>query len=84
MRTTLTLDDDVAAAVEHRRRERNHSLKQEVNQLIRVGLLHVDEPRPESPPFRVEPFDCGGLLVDIDDTGPVLDMIDAEEWRKLS
>lgn len=83
MRTTLTLDDDVAAAIEHRRRERNHSLKQEVNELIRVGLMHADEPR-KVPPFRVEPFDCGGLLVEIDDMGPVLDMIDTEEWRKLS
>lgn len=84
MRTTLTLDDDVAAAIDHRRRKRNHTLKQEVNELIRVGLRHADEPRPGVPPFRVEPFDCGGLLVDIDDMGPVLDMIDAEEWRKLS
>jgi hypothetical protein len=84
MRTTLTLDDDVAAAIEHRRQERNHSLKQEVNELIRVGLMHVDEPLPEAPPFRVEPFDCGGLLIDIDDMGPALDMLDAEEWRKLS
>jgi hypothetical protein len=84
MRTTLTLDDDVAAAIEQRRRERNRSLKQEVNELIRVGLQHVDEPLSEAPPFRVEPFDCGGLLVDIDDMGTVLDMMDLEEWRKLS
>jgi plasmid stability protein len=83
MRTTLTLDDDVAAAIEHRRREHRHSLKQEVNELIRVGLQHVDEPPPETPPFRVEPLDVGGLLVDIDDMGPVLDMMDVEDWRRL-
>jgi hypothetical protein len=83
MRTTLTLDDDVAAAIEHRRRERDHTLKQEVNELIRVGLQHVDEPRPEVPEFRVEPFDCGGLLIDIEDMGPVLDMLDAEDWQRL-
>jgi hypothetical protein len=83
MRTTLTLDDDVAAAIEHRRREHRHSLKQEINELIRVGLQHVDEPLPEAPPFRVEPLDVGGLLVDIDDMGPVLDMMDVEDWRRL-
>jgi hypothetical protein len=83
VRTTLTLDDDVAAAIEHRRRERNHSLKQEVNELIRVGLLHVDGPPPKAPEFRVEPLDAGGLLIDIDDMGPVLDMLDAEDWQRL-
>jgi hypothetical protein len=84
MRTTLTLDDDVAAAIEQRRREHRHSLKHEINELIRVGLQHVDEPLSEAQLFRVEPFDCGGLLVDIEDMGPVLDMMDLEEWRKLS
>jgi hypothetical protein len=83
MRTTLTLDDDVAAAIEQRRRERRHSLKQEINELIRVGLQHIDEPLAEAAPFRVEPFDCGGLLVDIDDMGPVLEMMDLEDWRRL-
>lgn len=83
MRTTLTLDDDVAAAVERRRRERRHSLKQEINELLRVGLNHVDEPSPDSPEFRVEPLDAGGLLIDIDDMGPVLDMLDAEDWQRL-
>jgi plasmid stability protein len=82
MRTTLTLDDDVAAAIEQRRREHRRSLKQEVNELIRVGLQHVDEPLPETPPFRVEPFDCGGLLVDVEEMGSVLEMMDLEEWRK--
>jgi hypothetical protein len=83
MRTTLTLDDDVAAAVEHRRREHKHTFKQEINELIRVGLEHVDEPhQPEISEFRVEPFDCGGLLIDIDDMGPVYDMLDVEDWQR--
>ena len=80
MRTTLTLDDDVAAAIEHRRRERNRSLKQEINELIRVGLLHVDEPRPETPRFRVQPLDTGGLLIDIDDVSAALDLAEGP-WR---
>jgi hypothetical protein len=84
MRTTLTLEDDVAAAVEHRRREHKHTLKQEINELIRVGLAHVDEPPPaEISEFRVEPFDCGGLLIDIDRMGPVYDMLDVEDWQRL-
>lgn len=74
MRTTLTLDDDVAAAVEHRRRDLNHSLKQEVNELLRVGLMHVDERPAEASRFLVEPLDAGGLLIDIDDVSAALDI----------
>jgi plasmid stability protein len=84
MRTTLTLEDDVAAAIEHRRREHNHSLKQEVNELIRVGLQHVDEPQPEAPPFRVEPLDVGGLLIDIDDMSAVQEIFDLEDWQRVN
>ncbi len=38
MRTTLTLDDDVAAALERRRAERGTGLRREVNDLLRAGL----------------------------------------------
>ena len=80
MRTTLTLDDDVAAALELRRREQGHSLKEEVNDLLRVGLMHVDVQAAEQPRFRVEPFDAGGLLIDIDDVSAALDAAEGP-WR---
>ena len=38
MRTTLTIDDDVAARIEERRRRDGQSLKQVVNALLREGL----------------------------------------------
>jgi len=38
MRTTLTLDDDVAARLERLRRSRRVSLKQLVNEALRRGL----------------------------------------------
>ncbi|MEA2130053.1 MAG: hypothetical protein QOJ85_2944, partial [Solirubrobacteraceae bacterium] len=38
MRTTLTLADDVAAAVEKLRRERSIGLSEAVNELVRAGL----------------------------------------------
>jgi hypothetical protein len=80
MRTTLTLEDDVAAAVERRRREQNHSLKQEVNDLIRLGLMHVDTDTSQPPQFKVEPLDAGGLLIDIDDVSAALDIAEGP-WR---
>jgi plasmid stability protein len=80
MRTTLTLDDDVAAAIEHRRRDRNHSLKQEVNELLRAGLRHVEEQPTKTSRFRVEPLDAGGLLIDVDDVSAALDFAEGR-WR---
>lgn len=55
MRTTITLSDDVAAAVEKLRRERSIGLSEAVNDLIRAGLI---EQRPSSP-FRQKSHDLG-------------------------
>ena len=41
MRTTLTLDDDVAAALERLRRSRDASLKDLVNEALRRGLIDM-------------------------------------------
>ena len=78
MRTTLTLEPDVAAELERRRRERHSSLKAEVNRLLRLGLEQErTAARTDAPErFRVEPLDVGELLIDIDDVTAALDLID--------
>lgn len=85
MRTTLTLDDDVAVAIERRRRRLDHTLKQEVNDLIRAGLLRIEEQEKRThgvrqPRFHVEPFSTGGLLAPIDDVSEALDFAEGA-WR---
>lgn len=55
MRTTLTLADDVAAAVEKVRRERSIGLSEAVNDLVRAGLVQQQAPRP----FRQKTHDLG-------------------------
>jgi hypothetical protein len=80
MRTTLTLDDDVAAAIELRRERFHHSLKQEVNALLRAGLTQVEQAPPQTPRFRVEPLDAGELLIPIDDVQAALDTAEGP-WR---
>ena len=47
MRTTVTLDDDVAAAVDRLRREGGLGLSEALNQIARAGL--VVESRPTQP-----------------------------------
>jgi hypothetical protein len=55
MRTTLTLADDVAAAVETVRRERSIGLSEAVNDLVRAGLVQQRPTRP----FRQKTHDLG-------------------------
>jgi plasmid stability protein len=51
MRTTLSIDDDVAAAIKRRRASRGTGLKQEINDLLRAGLAaEPAEPSQWDPP----------------------------------
>ena len=57
MRTTLTLDDDVAEALKDRSRQMDRPFKQVVNDALRRGLSPgVTEPRS---PYRVKPHHSG-------------------------
>lgn len=56
MRTTLTLADDVAAAVEKLRRDRSIGMSEAVNQLVRAGLTNH---RQSARPFRQKTHDLG-------------------------
>ena len=57
MRTTLTLDSDVAAKLKTKMRQTGHSFKQLVNDAIRRGLL-ADRPESEKR-FVVRPYHMG-------------------------
>jgi hypothetical protein len=79
MRTTLTLEPDVAARIEQRRRESRRPLKAEVNRLLRLGLEHDGEAGRAAPAsrYRVEPFAVGELLVDVDDVTAALEIAES-------
>ncbi|MEA2533271.1 MAG: hypothetical protein QOJ93_1082 [Actinomycetota bacterium] len=59
MRTTVTFDGDVAAAIEQIRRERGLGVSAAVNELIRTGLTR----RPERERF-VQRTSSGQALMD--------------------
>jgi hypothetical protein len=85
MRTTLTLDPDVARRVEHEMKRSGDGLKAVVNRALRVGLGMTDKPvRPR--PFRVEPHPFGFRAgVDLDRLNQLADELEAEEaGAKLS
>lgn len=53
MRTTLTIDDDIAAALKDRARNGGQSFKAVVNEVIRTGLTVGEKPIAPRPPFKV-------------------------------
>ena len=82
MRTTLTIDDDVAAELERLRRTRDASLKDVVNDALRRGLQDMKSPPKKRKPFRTPTFDPGGVLIDnVDNVAEVLALIEGEAFR---
>ena len=53
MRTTLTIDDDLAAELKARARSTGKSFKAVVNEVMRSGLMTGEKPVPSREPFRV-------------------------------
>ncbi len=53
MRTTLTLDDDVASLLKKEARKSGEPFKQVVNRFLRLGLTAKPAARK---PFKVKPF----------------------------
>jgi len=57
VRTTLTLDDDVASLLNKEVRKSGESFKQAVNRFLRLGLMAAK--RPSRKPFVVKPINLG-------------------------
>lgn len=79
MRTTLTLDDDVAAALLRRRAERGRGLRVEVNELLRAGLAAAGQTQANTAAeaYELPTFDPGRAL--ITDPRAIKDLLDDED-----
>ena len=75
MRTTLTLEDDVAFALERAREREGLSFKAVVNLALRRGLRVMDAEREEMPQeaYRVRAWRSGGMRVSVDNVAEALD-----------
>jgi hypothetical protein len=76
MRTTVDLDDDVAAAVKRLRAERGLGLSEAVNELMRAGLSR----RTRSARFRQRTAPIG-LRLDVSNVAEVLETLDGPTRR---
>jgi hypothetical protein len=64
VRTTLTIDDDIAALVELEVRRSGGSFKGTVNRLLRQGLVATSRPEAQKP-FVIQAFPLGvGEMLD--------------------
>ncbi|MFM8535949.1 MAG: hypothetical protein ACKOEC_20580 [Acidimicrobiia bacterium] len=84
MRTTLTLDPDVAALLRKRVAKGDVSFKEAVNDAMRKGLTaDVIAQKPKNR-YSVRPkTPGGGFLVDITDNGALAEMMDREDYPDL-
>jgi hypothetical protein len=82
VRTTLTIDDDVAVALERLRRERDTSLKEVVNETLRRGLRDLATPAKQRKPYRTPSVDLGTPRIsNIDNIAEVLAIIEGEDYK---
>ena len=75
MRTTIRLDDDVAAAAQHLSQQEHIGLGEAVNRLARAGL-RTGRSKPRS--FRQRTADLG-LRVDVSNVADALELLDGAE-----
>ena len=82
MRTTLTIDPDIAAQLARLRKDRAVSLKALVNEALRQGLRQLTVAKKSSTRAFTQPVDLGQPLIgNIDCIGEVLAALDAEKYR---
>lgn len=81
MRTTLTLDEDVAAKVKAEGRRAGTSFKETINRLLRLAL-NARRVAPKGREFRVVARDMGRRPgIDLDNIGELLEQIEGSAHR---
>jgi hypothetical protein len=82
MRTTLTLDDDVAAKLKQRARRSGRPFRVVVNEALRHGLA-ASTPSDAGAPFRAEVHDLGPTRpgMRLDDIAGLLEQVEGPLHR---
>jgi hypothetical protein len=85
MRTTLTIDDDLAKALRRLSGDSGRPFKEVVNHALRAGL-EVKQNLCKARPYRLSPVSLGGVRpgIDLDKTLGLSDELESRELaRKL-
>jgi hypothetical protein len=82
MRTTLSLDDDVAVMLQRLQQTRRISLKQAVNDALRAGLIRLDDRPGPKTRYRMKPVSLGRCkLPSLDNIAEVLAIVEGEDHK---
>lgn len=79
MRTTLTVDDDVAAKLKQLAKGR--TFKEAVNDALRAGLHAIENNEALSIEYRTMPVVGDPLLKNLDNVAEVLNDVENDNWR---
>ena len=82
MRTTLTLEDDLAGLMKRRARELGISFKEAVNRTIRAGLGEVTATRRDPAPKTISHSFGFRPGIDLDKLGQLADELEAEAFAE--
>ena len=81
MRTTLTLDADVAEALESLQKARNVSFKRAVNDALRRGLSEMAATKKTRTPFQTSSVSLGrARFANIDNIADVIAVAETESF----
>jgi hypothetical protein len=81
VRTTLTLDEDLAAKLKDEARKTGRPFKETVNACLRAGL-NLRKPARKAAPFRVRPYEMGLQPgVSLDKISTLLDQLEGAKRR---
>ncbi|HTX49117.1 MAG TPA: hypothetical protein VME40_06980 [Caulobacteraceae bacterium] len=82
MRTTLTIDDDVAMQLDELRKLDRRSLKTVVNDALRRGLQDMSGDRKAArKPVRTKSFDLGEARFPVDNIAEALAFAEGEDFK---
>lgn len=76
MRTTLTLDPDVAAMLKKEMRQQKATLKETINRALRAGLQAPPNAGAPPKPYRMGTLSLGKPLMDITRSSVALAILD--------
>ena len=82
MRTTLTLDDDVAAALHRLRKARNAGFRELVNEALRRGIKQMSARTSPRSDFQTRSVTLGRLRISsIDNVNEALAIVEGEAFK---
>ena len=79
MRTTVTLDSDVASRIE--RLKKTRPFKQLMNDALRAGLDQIERENRETVPYTLIPVDGQPRRTDLDNVAELLAEVEGDSFR---